>query len=331
MAVSGTTPVVQGLPRKLDAAARLRRRIVAQARRRGYGSLSQAQIGKLTPGQRSMLGIGVNNVVQPVPGDTRGGTDFSTVPQTPGEVRLINGEARIVPVGTTAGAPTNTTKGTPASPAPPTQPQGPPPDAAYDLGVTGAEGIYRASMGAVEAQRIAAGEDYGFDPTTGRALSNVDVTNPFSRAALMNRSFRAQNRMTTGGFGVGNRLTSGAYAAALQSNQFNQLGQRRSLERDFASQLLDFRTAEQQAGGTFATTKGQLMGELLQRRMQQDAPNTEEIAAGARQKLADDRRKVAADRKEKDQRKAAARRKRIAEARRRAAAKKKNSKGGKKK
>ena len=164
---------------------------------------------------------------------------------------------------------------------PPDYSQGPPPDAAYDQGSTAATNAYNAAMASIAAQRTAAGEDYGFDTTTGKMLENVDVSNPFSRAALMNRSFRQQDKTTMGGFGVGNRLTSGAYAAALASNKFGQGARSTGLAREFGQQLLGFKDAENTAEGTRATTMAQLMGELLQRRMQQDAINAENARAAA--------------------------------------------------
>lgn len=178
-----------------------------------------------------------------------------------------------------------------ASPPPPPRPtytytppdysQGPSPDAAYDQGSTAATNAYNAAMASIAAQRTAAGEDYGFDTTTGKMLDNVDVSNPFSRAALMNRSFRQQDRTTKGGFGVGNRLTSGAYAAALESNKFGQRGRSEGLTREFGQQLLGFKDSENTAEGTRATTMAQLMSDLLQRRMQQDAINAEQQRAAA--------------------------------------------------
>jgi hypothetical protein len=162
---------------------------------------------------------------------------------------------------------------------PPDYSKGAPGDAAYDLGVTAADTAYNAAIGAIGARRVASGEDYGFDTTTGTMLANVDVSNPFSRAALMNRSFRQQDKTTRGGFGVGNRLTSGAYAAALSSNQFGQLGRQRGLEREFKELLAEYSAGESDAFNTRETTKAQLMGELIQRRMQQDAINAEQQRA----------------------------------------------------
>lgn len=186
-------------------------------------------------------------------------------------------------ISTAAGMPPS--QPTPPRPSftytPPDYSKGAPGDAAYDAGATGAKNAYDAAMGSITAQRIAAGEDYGFDTSTGKVLDNVDVSNPFSRAALMNRSFRQQDRTTMGGFGVGNRLTSGAYAAALQSNKFGQAGRSKGLEREFGQQLLGFRDSENTAASTQATTMAQLMGELLQRRMQQDAINAENARAAA--------------------------------------------------
>jgi hypothetical protein len=145
--------------------------------------------------------------------------------------------------------------------------------------VTAANNAYNSAMAAIGARRVASGEDYGFDTTTGTMLANVDVSNPFSRAALMNRSFRQQDRTMRGGFGVGNRLTSGAYAAALSSNQFGQLGRQRGLEREFKDLLAGYSAGESDALNSRETTKAQLMGELIQRRMQQDAINTEQQRA----------------------------------------------------
>lgn len=167
---------------------------------------------------------------------------------------------------------------------------GAPDDAASTLAKSAAENAYNQLLSSVAAQRVAAGEEFGYDPNTGGESANVDVTNPYSRAALMNRSFRQKDRMTTGSFGMGGRLSSGAFAAALESNRFDQGGQRKALQREFAQKLLDYRSQEQGAEQTKAVTLAQIQADLINRRMQQDAANAE----AARWKWEQDQAAIAA-------------------------------------
>lgn len=214
-----------------------------------------------------------------VPGDTRGGTDFSTVPQTPGIYVPPSGgnPGQINPAPAGNGMNWNSYGGNPAPAAPPPPPppspyNDPAPDKTYSDEMAGTQTSYENSMANIAAQRQRLGNDFGFDPVTGVASENVDVTNPFSRAAMLNRSFAQAQRSSTNNYANRGLLTSGAYGAAMGDDSRNYAQGMDSLTKSFAERLAEFRANEQDAEAAKSAANVQSYGALVSRRMQQDAP-----------------------------------------------------------
>jgi hypothetical protein len=239
--------------------------------RYGTRSLSDAEKARLTPGQRRRLGIGVVQTGLEIPGDTNGGTDFSTVPQTPGA--LSSDGTRIVPVGT------------PGSTAPPNPGQTPSPgfyapDDIYNEALSTIAANRRRTLdSATEGERALAG-DYGLGITqddtgakfTGQwaasdaNMGGIDPSNPFSRASLLNKSFFSANRIGEGSYANRGLLTSGAYQRSQQRNAFGFEQGRDQLLRQFASGLQGYRDRRSQAESDASSQGLSARNDLFNRR-----------------------------------------------------------------
>lgn len=111
------------------------------------------------------------------------------------------------------------------------------------------------------------GSDYGvsgggdvtnFDPAHPPAFSiadNVDVTNPFSRAALLKRAHNQNQAGNTNSMAAAGQLYSGALQNAQNNEGFQYQGGKDSLLKDFASKYGDL-YGQWSAGQTTATNQG---------------------------------------------------------------------------
>lgn len=160
----------------------------------------------------------------------------------------------------------------PAAPPPPKDYGNPAPDRSYTINSGAALTGRDNQLASIAAQRTALNEQYGFDPNTGTFAENVDVTNPYSRAALLNKSYMQMQKGSAQNYANRGSLTSGAYLAALQSdaNSFNQ--SKKGLEQDFAARRADFLAQENAANLDYETKMADLQDQLMQRRMAEDAP-----------------------------------------------------------
>lgn len=244
-------------------AERRRAEIMAKARRSGTLSLSEAEKAMLTSGQRQKLGIGVTQTGLDVPGRTRGGTDFSTVPQTPG---ALSADGRsIVPVGTPGSTVPDTT-----SSAPPRF-DGYTPDSFYTQAMqTLADNRARALASATEGERSLA-NDFGLgitqDDTGARftgtwagsdaAQGGIDPTNPFSRASLLNKSYFTAGRVGEGSYANRGMLTSGAYQRNQQRDAFRFESGKDQLLKQFASGLQGYRDQRSNAQNNYSSGQSQ--------------------------------------------------------------------------
>ena len=240
-----------------------RARIMAKARREGNRSLTDAERAALTPGQRQKLGIGVNQTGLDVPGDTNGGTDFSTVPQTPGAISADGNS--IVPVGTPGSTVPTPNPGTPPPPKFAFNPQ----DEQYVNDLAARKRAFDTMLANITAGEDTAGSNFGFgfrrytadqfnpqgvliaragdvDQTSFTTPTQfnergLDPTNPFSRASLLNQSYVQAGRYGEGSYANRGLLTSGAYQRSMNRNAENRAKNFDSLQKEFASRLNDFR------------------------------------------------------------------------------------------
>ena len=158
---------------------------------------------------------------------------------------------------------------------------GPAPDPLYTTQKQGNQSAYEAGMAQIAADRQSAASNFGYDATTENVADNVDVTNPFSRAALLNRSYAQQQAASTGSYANRGLLTSGAYAAAVGDDARGFAQGSSQLKAEFAQRMMDFRKNETDANLTLGRDNTSALGDLTTRRMQQDAAITDPTPAPA--------------------------------------------------
>lgn len=146
------------------------------------------------------------------------------------------------------------------------------PDSTYTTQTQQNQNVRNNAYGAIAAQRISAGEEYGLDPTTGAVNANVDVTNPYSRAALMNRTYSQQRAGNMNNYAARGQLISGAYAARMAEDTRNQNQDLAGLQRELAGRRADWLTGENTANADLAQGNINAEGDLMGRRMAVDAP-----------------------------------------------------------
>lgn len=131
--------------------------------------------------------------------------------------------------GGTLGAPVASTAVAP--PPAPVQPAGiPDPYGLVPTATNAANATYGNTLAGIISNENLLANQYGLSATghdangliSGFAIDpNVDVNNPFSRAALLNRSFRQEKNRTLNGYAAAGQLYSGALKNAQTTNQFN--------------------------------------------------------------------------------------------------------------
>jgi hypothetical protein len=146
------------------------------------------------------------------------------------------------------------------------------PDSTYTTQTQLNQNARNNAYGAIAAQRIAVGEEYGMDPTTGAVNANVDVTNPYSRAALMNRTYSQQRAGNMNNYAARGQLISGAYAARMAEDTRSQNQDRAGLERDLAGRRADWLAQGNAADANLSQNNLDAEGALMGRRMAVDAP-----------------------------------------------------------
>jgi hypothetical protein len=150
---------------------------------------------------------------------------------------------------TPASAPS--TGGPPAAETPAAVPAIPWHDSAYNNAISNIGTNTANLLGNLKGQAIGLEQDYGingpgFDPTSydpanptgGFSIDpNVDVSNPFSRAALLKKAFDTAHRGDGNRMAASGQLYSGAYQNAQNADTFNYNAGTDSLLKDFGSRF----------------------------------------------------------------------------------------------
>lgn len=153
---------------------------------------------------------------------------------------------------------------TPAGPAPQAGPQALPVDPLYDAAAGSANRGLSTTLAGLQYQRGQLGSTYGLGQD---ASGNVfdDVSNPYSRAAVMKKTYDDRKLGTTTGMAAQGQLYSGALQNAQNENaRQNDMG-RDSLIRQFMAAQQQIRQGELQAQGTYQDQLGQAGSERLMR------------------------------------------------------------------
>lgn len=156
----------------------------------------------------------------------------------------------------------------PAVPAAPAAPQynvsNLPPDASYDAQIAALQRQRDDQIAALVQQRSSGLLDYGFTEGPSGALA-FDPNNPYSKAALLKKTYDTNRRSTGNSMAAGGQLYSGAYQNAQDLISRNQLQSEDSLQRaliGFLAQNTQRRTA---AGTNFETAAMQAYGDRVGR------------------------------------------------------------------
>lgn len=160
--------------------------------------------------------------------------------------------------------PTTTPVAPTAAPPPAVAPQGLPVDPFYDAAAGNANRNLSTTLAGLQYQRGQLGSTYGFGTD---ASGNVfdDPSNPYSRAAVMKKSYDDRKLGTTTSMAAQGQLYSGALQNAQNENaRQNDMG-RDSLIRQFMAAQQQIRQGELQAQGTYQDQLGQAGSDRLLR------------------------------------------------------------------
>jgi hypothetical protein len=179
-------------------------------------------------------------------------------------------------------------KGTPAAPAAPTPGQAPlPVDATFDAQIGGLENRRDSTLAGLTGGRTRGLAEYGFtesafDPATQEmgALA-FDPNNPFSKAALLKKTFDTAHRSAGQSMGAQGQLYAGAYQNQQDLLGRNQLQGEDSLQKSLAAFLSGNSGQRTQAQTDFELDSGQAFGDRVSRANTNPlySPTTPEIPA----------------------------------------------------
>jgi hypothetical protein len=115
-------------------------------------------------------------------------------------------------------------------------------DSAYDASVAGARAKYGNALIGANANRLSAEQEYGFDPGF-----NDFAANPYSRAALLERSYQRANRASQTSLGSAGHLYSGALQNQLSYNRSGHDQEENSLRTAYQQALANIQAREREA------------------------------------------------------------------------------------
>lgn len=137
-----------------------------------------------------------------------------------------------------------TMPGAPAAPAPaaPAAQAPPPVDPQYDAEVADAAAQKKRRLALLQYRAGQLGSEFGygvaFNDATGQAAAGAeDLSNPFSRLAMLKRAYQTQQNATSQGMGAAGHLYSGALENQIASDRFSNEAQRDTLGREFLGRL----------------------------------------------------------------------------------------------
>jgi len=223
----------------------------------------------LKPGQAGFQGTIGNQYVGQKQWDPRG---FYVIPDygAKGQSLHVYPDGRKVVVKASATKPAATPAAPVGAAASPYNVSNLPPDAAYEGVVAGATrtrdtllgpGGVGGTLGAARTQGLG---DYGFTEGAGGQLA-FDPNNPFSKAALLKKSYDQNRRSTGQSMGAGGQLYSGAFQNAQDLVNRNQLQGEDALQKSLVGFLARNTQARTQAGTDYETTVAGAAGDRVGR------------------------------------------------------------------
>jgi hypothetical protein len=131
-------------------------------------------------------------------------------------------------------------------------------DTQYESDVSSINSARDQSLLQIAAQRSQLGSDYGYQQDQTGAVT-VDPSNPFSRAALLERTYRQSQAGSTNSLAARGQLYSGALQNALGEGQYQHDVGSDALQRSFqsAAQALEAQRLQALTGATTGITDAQ--------------------------------------------------------------------------
>lgn len=156
----------------------------------------------------------------------------------------------------------------PAAPAAPAAPQyslsSLPPDASYDAAVGLLQRQRDDQIAALVAQRSQGLLDYGFTEGPSGTLA-FDPRNPFSKAALLKKSYDTNRRSTGQSMGAGGQLYSGAFQNAQDLVNRNEAQSQDQMQKSLARFLAQNTQQRTSAGTNYELAAQQAYGDRVGR------------------------------------------------------------------
>jgi hypothetical protein len=142
----------------------------------------------------------------------------------------------------------------------------------FDAGLTSAYGTadtnYANTLAAINAQQPAIQRTYGFNES-----GEVDPSNPFGRAQLLQRSYQQSKRGTNNSMAARGQLYSGATQRALNDAQFNYQANDAALRNEYGQRLAELSAQRAVAANTRNDAKASAYWDWVQQQLQARAVN----------------------------------------------------------
>jgi hypothetical protein len=162
------------------------------------------------------------------------------------------------PKATTAPPKPKATIGVPPAPAAP-KPQAQPADPLYDVQVGGAKRRYEQALAELQYQKGRTRQEFGFE----------DTSNPYNRAAMLERSYKQGQQRTLGSMASAGQLYSGALQSGLEEGTRGFSQNTANLRRAYEDALHGYTRKEAEAKGGYEESLGTAAAEKLQRAVEQ--------------------------------------------------------------
>lgn len=139
-----------------------------------------------------------------------------------------------------------------------------PPDASYDAAIAGLQRQRGDTLAGLTQARTSGLSDYGFQEGPNGALT-FDPNNPFSKAAVMKKSYDTNRRSNAQSLGAGGQQYSGAFQNAQDLVNRNQVQGEDALQKSLIGFLARNTQGVTQANTGYETAAGQAYGDRVSR------------------------------------------------------------------
>lgn len=185
------------------------------------------------------------------------------------DASLAGAPAKVTPwnEANLAGAPNKAAASAPAY-SPPAQRTPAPPDPAYQAQIAALARQRDSTLSDLSGQQSRSLLDYGYnasyDQAGGVSGLSFDPSNPFSRAALLQKSYQQNKSGTLNSMAARGQLYAGALQQAQDVNDTNYQQSNDSLQKQLIASLAGIQAAKTKAGTDYEFGSGQALGTSTQ-------------------------------------------------------------------